>query len=485
VSIPPEQQATAALLRQLTGGSEPVETHISAVFIGPERVLKMKKAVRLSFLDFSSPSARERFCRRELAINTPAAPGLYRTVHPVTRDDAGALRLGGDGPAIDWVLEMAPLPAADFLDRLAARGALDAGLLDALGDAVAGLHAALPPVAGWDSPAALLRILHGNAEAAQAAGLPDERIRNWSGQALSWLNRLGPVLAARAAEGRVRRCHGDLHLGNLVLWHGRPAAFDALEFDEAMATIDTGYDLAFLLADLELRLGRPAANRVLNRYVARSGDAGLVAGLPLWLSLRCLIRAHCLQRAGQDGLPYLAAAEAALHPAPPRLVAVGGLPGSGKSHLARQLGPGLGASPGALLLRSDEIRKRQHGVAPEVKLPPSAYGAAATAAVQAELLAQAAAALRGGHAVIADATFLDPDFRRAVEALAGACPFHGLWLEAPLPVLQSRVAGRSGDASDAGLAILEQAARADPGPVAWPRLDAGGDALPEARRLLD
>jgi aminoglycoside phosphotransferase family enzyme/predicted kinase len=487
VTIPPEQQATAALLRQLTGGGAPVETHISAVFIGADRVLKLKKAVTLSFLDFSSPSARERFCRRELAINAAAAPGLYRAVHSVTRDDAGALRLGGAGPAVDWVLEMAPLPAGDFLDRLAARGALDTRLLDALGDAVAALHAALPPVAGWDSPAALLRVLHGNAEAAHAAGLPSDRIRNWSRQALSWLDQLGPVLAARAAEGRVRRCHGDLHLGNLVLWQGRPVTFDALEFDEAMATIDTGYDLAFLLADLELRLGRPAANRVLNRYLARSGDAGLVAGLPLWLSLRCLIRAHCLGRAGQDGLPlpYLDAAEAALHPAPPRLVAVGGLPGSGKSHLARQLAPGLGASPGALLLRSDEIRKRQHGVAPEVRLPPSAYAPEASAAVQAELLAQAAEALRGGHAVIADATFLDPAFRQAVEALAGACPFQGLWLEAPLPVLQARVAGRSGDASDAGLAILEQAARTDPGPIAWPRLDAGGDALAEARRLLD
>lgn len=479
MSVPAEQAEAAALLRRLTGAAAPVETHISAIFVGPDRVLKLKKAVALGFLDFSRLADRERFVRRELALNAPHAPGLYRGLQPLTRGADGALRLGGAGPAAEWVLEMAPLPAADFLDAVAARGALDAPLQDALGDAVAALHAALPPVAGWDAPRALGAVIEGNRDAALDTGLPVARLHAWAGAAQQWRARLAPVLAARAAAGAVRRCHGDLHLGNLVLWQGAPVPFDALEFDEALATIDTGYDLAFLLADLERQIGRGAANRVLNRYVARSGDAGLVAGLPLWLSLRALIRAHCLQRIGGPGLAYLAQAEAALQPAPPRLLAVGGLPGSGKSHAARLWAPGLGAAPGALILRSDEIRKRRQGLAPEARLPPAAYAPAENAAVHAELFALAGQALRGGQSVIADAAFLDPAMRQGIAAVgtAAGVALEGIWLEAPPAVLQARVAARRGDASDAGPAVLAAMAARDPGPIAWRRLDSSA-ALP-------
>src|SRR4051812_46534347 len=358
--IPPGQAGVAALLRRLSG-AEPIETHISAVFVGPDTVWKLKKAVALGFLDFSGLAARKHFLRRELELNRPAAPALYRDVVPVTRTPQGGLALDGGGEVVDWVLRMAPVPAGDFLDSVAARGGLDDGLLDAVADAAFALHAALPPVPGVDAPAALHRVLKGNAAAALAAGLPAPRIEALATATRGWIARLAPILAARAAEGRVRRCHGDLHLGNLCLLQGRVTPFDALEFDEALATIDTGYDLAFLLMDLGHRVGRPAANRVLNRYVARSGDAGLVAALPLWLSLRAMIRAHAVAKArgAEHGLPYLDAAEAMLAPPPPRLVAVGGLQGTGKSRLALALAPALGAAPGALVLRSDEIRKRR------------------------------------------------------------------------------------------------------------------------------
>ncbi|WP_419900095.1 bifunctional aminoglycoside phosphotransferase/ATP-binding protein [Roseomonas sp. USHLN139] len=476
MSIPAEQADAAALLRRLTGGEAPVETHISALFLGPDRVLKLKKAVDLGFLDFTSLAARARFIQREMALNAPHAPGLYRAVQPLTRGPDGALRLGGEGPAVEWALEMARVPAGDFLDAVARRGALDAALQDALGDAVAALHDKLPPVEGWDAPAALARVIAGNRAAGLAAGLPGPRIIAWAEAATAALARLSPWLARRGTEGRIRRCHGDLHLGNLLLWQGRPVPFDALEFDEALATIDTGYDLAFLLADLDRQVGRAAANRVLNRYVGRSGDAALVAGLPLWLSLRALIRAHCLARTGEDGLPCLAQAEAALRPVPPRLLAVGGLPGSGKSFWSRRWAPAIGAAPGALILRSDEIRKRRHGLAPEQRLPPEAYAPAVSAAVHDELFEATRAALAAGHSVIADAAFLDPAMRQGLEQLgrAAGIPLQGLWLEAPLAVLRSRVAARRGDASDAGLAVLEAAAARDPGPIAWQRLDTAG-----------
>jgi predicted kinase len=159
------------------------------------------------------------------------------------------------------------------------------------------------------------------------------------------------------------------------------------------------------------------------------------------------------------------------------LVAIGGLPGSGKSTLARALAPSLGAAPGALILRSDEIRKRRHAAAPEQRLPASAYAESESRAVMADLAAAAAAALAAGHAVIADATFMDPADRAAIAAAAGRASFAGAWLHAPFDVLEARVAARAGDASDADAGVLRRAAGAlrslpDPAADGWLPVDA-------------
>jgi aminoglycoside phosphotransferase family enzyme len=244
--IPPAQAEVAAFLAGLAG-AEPIETHISAVFVGRDTAWKMKKAVALGFLDFSTLAARAHFCRRELELNQPAATGIYRDVVAITRAPDGSLQEGGGGEVVEWVLRMAPIPAEDFLDAVAARGALTPELLDVLGDRVFALHQAAPPVAGLDAPAAMAEVLTGNLRAARAAGLPQAALAPLAVQFQAALEGAAPKLAARAAEGRIRRCHGDLHLGNLCLWQGKPTPFDALEFDEALARIDTGYDLAFLL----------------------------------------------------------------------------------------------------------------------------------------------------------------------------------------------------------------------------------------------
>jgi hypothetical protein len=322
------------------------------------------------------------------------------------------------------------------------------------------------------------QVAAGNAQSAHDAGLPQHAVDAWLQRIVAAIDGMAPWLAQRERDGFVRRAHGDLHLGNLCLWHGRPVPFDALEFDEAMATIDLGYDIAFLLMDLDQRQSRTDANRVMNRYVARSGDAALTRGLPIFLSLRAMVRAHVEARRGNAGPAgrYLDAAATYLRPVSSLAVAIGGLQGCGKSTVARALAPELGNAPGALVLRSDDIRKRQHGVSPEQRLPQSAYTDAASERVFATLAELSRDTASGGHAVIADATFIDPRHRARVAAAAqeAGIRFVGLWLDAPLPVLEERIGQRRGDASDATISVLRSTAAANPGPGDWIAVDASG-----------
>lgn len=486
MTIPPCQQEVAEYLSVLSGGPAR-ETHISAVFIGTDTVWKLKKAVRMPFLDFSSLEARGHFLRRELELNKPAAPGIYRDVVAVSRRSDGSLELGGDNP-VDWVLRMAPVPADDFLDVIASAGGLTPQILDQLGDCVAAYHARLPPVPNGDSVVTMLRITEGNAASAIAAGLPQASVEAWQRKIVSAIEDRRDWLAERSLTGYVRRCHGDLHLGNLCLWEGKPVAFDALEFDEALATIDVGYDLAFLLMDLDRpQTGRSAANRVLNRYAARTGDIPL-AGLPIFLSQRAMIRAHVLRAMNGHSSGYLAASVTYLEPAPPVVVAIGGLQGTGKSTLARALAPELGPAPGALIVRSDEVRKRLHGSDPETRLPQAAYTESANMATNAAVINLARRAALSRHSVIVDATFLDLTVRQALSDVIRrtGVPFVAFWLDAPLSVLETRIEARKGDASDANVAVLHRSAADNPGPGDWNLVSAGDplEALKSVREAI-
>jgi uncharacterized protein len=469
MTIPAEQQDVAQFLSG-QAGAPPRETHISAVFISPDTVWKLKKSIRMPFLDFRTATSRAHFLRRELELNSPSAPGIYRDVVGIQRQPDGTLAFGDTNP-VDYVLRMARVPDDDFLDVIATTNRLTPTLLDALGDAVAAYHAARPPLRGRDNVELMRRITEGNAKSALAAHLPVADVLSWKRKMTAAIDATRPWLAARPCAGFVRRCHGDLHLGNICLWNGKPVPFDALEFDEDLATIDTAYDLAFLLMDLDHRVGRSAANRVMNRYAARTGDAGLVGGLPIFLSQRAMVRAHVLTASGQDGCAYLAAALAYLAPAEPITLAIGGLQGTGKSTLARALAPDLGSAPGALILRSDETRKRLWNAAPEDRLPPEAYTPDANTATNTALTDLARTAAEAGHAVIIDATFLDPATRRAIVPPPNR-RFQGIWLHAPLPLLEQRIAARTGDASDATVTVLRQSAQNDPGPGDWQPVDA-------------
>jgi aminoglycoside phosphotransferase family enzyme/predicted kinase len=488
----PTEQAEVVRFLAALAGAEPLETHISLVFVGTEMVWKLKKAVRLAFLDYTSLEQRRRYAERELALNGPVAPCLYRDVVPIVRREDGRLDCGkpGEGEVLDWVLRMSRVPANEFFDAIAATGGLTAELLDAVGDAVAAFHRGLPAASATDAVASMREVVRGNVRSAQDAKLPEPTVRTWQMRLTAALEAIAPWLTERAQTGFVRRAHGDLHLGNLCLWHGRPVPFDAIEFDEAMATIDLGYDLAFLLMDLDRRVSRAAANRVLNRYIARTADAALTRGLPVFLSLRAMIRAHveANRASAAAAADYLVAASAYLEPKQSVVLAIGGLPGSGKSTLARMLAPELGPAPGALVLRSDEIRKRQHGAAPEERLSQAAYSEQASDAVADELARLVRESARAGHAAIADATFIEASHREGVERAARVLrvPFVGLWLTAPLVELEARIAARRHDASDATIAVLRAASKNHPQARGWVEIDARSleCALSQARAAV-
>ncbi len=267
--------------------------------------------------------------------------------------------------------------------------------------------------------------------------------------------------------------------------------FDALEFDDDLATIDTLYDLAFLLMDLEHAQERGLANVVLNRYLWRAAPGidieGLVA-LPLFLGMRAAVRAMVsAQRAaqqqanGRDGETamaqrYLADALAFVSPRPPRLMAVGGFSGTGKSTLAAALAPDLPPAPGALHIRTDLERKAMFGAGETERLPAEHYTLEANARVYARVLDKARIALRAGHSVVVDAVFSKPEERAAIEAVAVAAgvPFDGVWLTAPREAMFERVTVRTGDASDATADVVIRQLGVDPGCITWHRIDAGG-----------
>jgi aminoglycoside phosphotransferase family enzyme/predicted kinase len=498
------QSDVIAFLSELPG-VERIETHAAIVFLTGDKAYKIKKAVKFPFLDFSTLELRRAALARELEINRPAAPQIYRGLEPVAREASGRLEIGGKGEPVEWVLVMNRFDREMLLDRIAARGPLDPALAKALADATLAAHAAAPVAteAGGAAPVQSLIDQLAAAFADHAVIFGREASAEFRRRAGTALERADDCLQWRARHGFVRRCHGDLHLRNIVLIEGRPVLFDALEFSERLATIDVLYDLAFLLMDLIHRAQRRAANLVLNRYLqgARepAHEKGLIA-LPLFLSIRAGVRAlvdaeRVAQAAGgEESLVarariYLASALADLDPEPPRLIAIGGFSGTGKSTVAAALAPSIGAAPGAVHLRSDIERKALFGVAETERLGAAAYGEEATVKVYAAIYDRARRIVEAGHSAVADAVFARRSEREAIErvAAAAAIPFAGLWLGAPPAELSRRVAARHGDASDATPEIVELQIARGAEDVEWAHIDASrplDEVVEQARGAL-
>jgi aminoglycoside phosphotransferase family enzyme/predicted kinase len=470
-----DQSATIAALERKLAPAKRIDTHGAVVFLSGDRAYKLKRAVKFPYMDFSTAERRRAMCEAEVEINRPMAPEIYLGVEAV------------DG---DWVVVMRRFDEDGLLDRMAERGQLTPALMGSLGARIARYHDGLAPIRdGFGRPDDYRHSVAADIRQMREQG---ERLDPGASEALAEkmpaaLEPYIDLVARRVEAGAIRRCHGDMHLRNIVLIDGQPVPFDAIEFSERIANIDVLYDLSFALMDLCERRLQPLANRLLNEWMWRIAELpsaphheALVL-LPMFLSRRASIRAFVDAQAAavSDGdttraRDYQRVALSFLQPAPPRLLAIGGLSGSGKTTMALKRAPEIGRVPGAVVVRSDVERKRLAGIPLEQHMPAGSYTPEASGRVYAAMLERAGQALRAGHSAILDAVFARPEERQMAEALArdAGVPFEGLWLEVPKEIAQARVAGRGADASDATPAVVERQFGYDLGAVDWRRVDA-------------
>jgi len=467
-----------------------IDTHGASVFLEGGRALKIKRAVRFPFLDYSTLEKRKAACDEEIRINRPFAPQIYRRVVPITQSTDGSLEVDGPGAPVEFAVEMNRFDERRTFDHLAEAGPLDPALVDAVAEAVAASHRSAPlaPPEPWIH--SIGGIIEGNTAAfREAACFPAGEVDDLEQASLSAISRLRGLLEQRGRQGNVRRCHGDLHLANIVLIGDLPVLFDAIEFDPVIASVDVLYDLAFAIMDF-LRYDRPAAaNALLNRYLGITSVDNLdaLAALPLFLSLRSAIRAHVMlariSRNSRDRAEIMRSAQAyfelaqrTIQPSAPSLVAVGGLSGTGKSVLARALAPAVLPQPGAVVLRTDVLRKQHFRINQTDRLPEGAYRPEVTAKIYETLFQRASRILVQGHSVVVDAVFAHASERSSISEVARKLDvrFSGLFLVTDLATRQRRVGRREADASDATPEIAGLQEKYDIGAMDWTVVDASG-----------
>ncbi|MBI1866704.1 MAG: AAA family ATPase [Methylocystis sp.] len=484
-----QDEVVGFLETQGEGASKIIATHISVIVLVGNRAFKLKRNVVFPYLDFRTPKTRLAMCEAEYALNRRTAAKLYSGVRRVTRRANGALCFDGTGELVDAVVEMRRFDEEALLDRLAQRHELTIPIIETLAERIAAFHDRAPvdrARGGVDAMAVLLDL--NDASLAGALFASPAELAAHSRNLRDNTRRLGALLDARRADGKVRRCHGDLTLRNICLFDGEPTPFDCIEFSDDLATIDVLYDLAFLLMDLWRRDQRALANLTLNRYLDCRDELDGLPLLPLFMALRASIRAYVTNAqacgAGADralltreARGYFDLALSLLRPGEPALIAVGGLSGTGKSSVAARLAPRLGAAPGARVLNSDRLRKKLFGAAAATRLPEAAYAPEVSTRVYAALREEGARVAANQWPTIIDAVFARPEQRQAIEAAArqAAVPFAGFWLEAAPALCAARVAERRNDVSDATREVVARQRASDIGKMNWARVDAARD----------
>jgi len=456
---------------------ETLQTHISVLLFGNDRVLKIKKPIRTDFLDFSTLEQRQRYCAEEVRLNADLAPGVYRRVVAITRVPGGEPRIDGEGPTIEYAVEMTRLPSRDMLARRLAEGRVPDDLAPRLVVLLADFHDAAPrgpDVAEHGRAETLRERLAGNAAAA-SAGRTDPPASIVRTRFEQFLDELAPLLSARPAEGRIREGHGDLHAGNICLLDDRIVIYDRIEFEPAFRCIDVAAEIAFLAMDLDGHGAVRLADDVTAGYADRTDDPGLAPLQPLYRAHYALVRAKTEgMRAGEEEVDEAERHEAAEaseayyrraagYLAGPCLVVMCGLPGTGKSTIARAVARPLSAA----VVDSDAVRKSLFGLAATERVPESRraeiYGREATDRTYAAMRKEAEHRLRLGRSVILDATH--PTRDRRIEACRAAAaldrPSLVVQVSATREVVRERLVRRADDAmetSDADLSVHDRAA---------------------------
>lgn len=485
-----QQAAIAFLLDPASYGAttpvEAIETHISRIFLTGERAFKMKRAVKLPYVDFSTPALRLSACEKEVELNSKTAPDLYRSVRRITREAGGRLAFDGTGQMVEAAIEMVRFDQSRLLDRMATAGELTPALMTAVARVIVGYHRAAPTIHNGSGSSNIAGVLDINeAGFATSHVFTEAEVKTFAETFRTAFARHSGLLDLREAAGKIRRCHGDLHLRNICLFDDEPRLFDCIEFNDQIASIDVLYDLAFLLMDLWHRGFPRFANLVLNRYLDEADDEDGFILLPFFMAVRAAVRAHVTATQVEEGSEdsekliaearsYFELARTFLQDTSPRLVAIGGLSGSGKTTTAEALAAYIGAPPGARIVESDRIRKAMHGVPAETRLPNRAYRPEVSDRVYREMAWRAGLILSEGCSVVADAVFDRPADRERIEKAARdrGIPFSGFWLEADPLVLWQRVSERKGGPSDATIDILSRQLQRNTTQSGWRKINA-------------
>ena len=462
-----------------TAGIRLIETHISWVFLTGEVVYKVKKPCNLGFLDFSTLERRRRFCEEEVRLSGRFAPDLYLGVVPIAGPPQQAT-VDGAGPPVEWAVKLRQFDEAGRLDRLFDEKKLSADDCERLGAEIAHAEewlAVADPQACWGTPDAFTATVAVNLdqvrEARPQAASRADSLQAWIAAEVA---RLGPAIKARVAAGKIRECHGDLHLANIVLHDSRMMAFDGIEFNDSLRWIDVANDVAFLAMDLHAR-GRPDfAARVVNAWIEAADDHAAAEVLPLYMVYRAIVRAAvaairhgqataagdaaAAEAADRESDRYIDLALSLTAPSRPRLFVTTGVSGTGKTTLAGRIIDGCGA----VRLRSDVERKRLAGMAATDRPADDdhtreLYGAGMTDRVYRRLATLAATLLRAGMSVVVDATGNTREQRDLLAAVAHDAGVPLVWLELDVPAefVLARVAARQAagtDASDASLDVV-------------------------------
>ncbi len=475
---------------------ERIDTHLSYVFLVGARVYKVKRAVQYDFADFSTIEQRKAACEKEVEINRRTAPNMYLRAAPIYRGPEG-VGWKASGEIAEWAVEMARFDPGDEFDALLGRNALNVADIERLADKIAAFHLEAAPIAmagTGERQAGVIEQIAGDLDAGKISAVGPDDVARWAALARDELDTCRKRLDVRGRRGFVRHCHGDLHLANICMFEGEPTPFDAIEFNDEIATVDVLYDLAFTTMDFIHHGRRDFANLLLNRYLGATRDYAGLCLMALFQSMRAGVRAMVAslpaqpEKTRRQAKRYFDLALDCLNAAgKPQIIAVGGYSGTGKSTLARRLGWEFDPHYGAIVLRSDVARKRLEGLAPETRLEPEGYAGDRTAQVYRRLLRDARRVLRAGHTAIIDATFLSSAHRQAVQQMAHKAdvPFTGIWLTAPRETLLDRVAARGKDASDATGAVVLKQLEINQDIRDWLVIDAGDSPADTLARTLD